>query len=251
MSAVQPNRAAFNRPTVPLQVQQPDAAPANTHPHSPTNSVVPNLPKRTLCNPQSAQATQPRWRFPGGHPLTIQRATQGVVFRNTDFPDSEDEGSGASDSDGGSEASEEGTLAHTLRDQGFDDLTTDEFRENHVVTTNIFTSSLALARARNRPVSTTIMFTASDKENLVDEIKEKTLNGGYATVYRNTNRNINVSDDEYMFVEYTRTSGGSFERTGYGMAKLRYAVQSARTVGGFMYTVTHLDGLQDIQALNS
>lgn len=202
------------------------------------SKVLPPHPA-TVVQRREAPAGIPK--APPPHPATVRRGEAiqraHAVFNKVD-PDFSDEDAGSDDAP---------SFEDTINELSFEDLTSDAFRNNHVVETNLVANGLVIATKRKKPLSTVVLLDAKAKEIFCAEIRKKTLNLTYANVYRDTKKNINTSEDIYSIVEYTQEEK-SYTKTKEGTALLVYGVTSAKTVGGYMYTAHHIETIRDYKA---
>jgi hypothetical protein len=232
-----------------VAVPAPGGRPVAPHVQAAINRGVQLRP-----NPEPpGRGLRPALQVPAARSPTIQRMIMNFQQRDpfADIPDDDDDDGGSGSDASGSDASdgeEAPSLADTLEELDFDDLTTDDFRNNHVVTSSLLSQGETVARRRNKDVSTTILIAGSDREDFVEEIKEKTLGGEYRQVFQTTGKNLNTSDTEFLIAEYVKR-GNKIELNRYGLGKIIYGVVSAVTVGGYMYTVTHIHNVTEFSAL--
>ncbi|HEY0435805.1 MAG TPA: hypothetical protein VGC92_04145, partial [Phenylobacterium sp.] len=98
---------------------------------------------------------------------------------------------------------------------------------------------------RQKPESTSVLFTDQDKAKLVTEIVDKTLAFEEGEAPESLQRQ--VTGDSYMFATFQKSERKAarkqFTLSAAGDGKIKYAAEGAKILGGHQYQVNHLDGI--------
>ena len=162
-----------------------------------------------------------------------------------------DAGSDGSDSDSDADFSAAG-FARKARKWTFDDITTAEFRRDHVVKGpgDLVGQAKATAQRRQKPVSTSVLFTADDQRKLVKRIRKNAL--GFARGAAPDSLQGQTTGWKLLFAQFRQKPGKrgqdakqELEEVAFG--KLEYAAEGDEVGGGKQYQVNHLDGMAQIE----
>jgi hypothetical protein len=171
--------------------------------------------------------------------------------RDSDSDSDSGAGSDGSDSDSDADFSAAG-FARRARNWTFDDVTTAEFRRDHVVKGpgDLVGQAKATAQRRKKPVSTSVLFTADDQRKLVKRIRKNAL--GLARSAAPDSLQGQTTGWKLLFAQFRQKPGKrgqdpkqELEEVAFG--KLEYAAEGVEVGGGKQYQVNHLDGMAQIE----
>ena len=175
---------------------------------------------------------------PSGAPATLQRSRFGNPFFDP-MAELDAFDAASSDSDGDARAD----FVEDAKTWDFDDVTTDDFRDNHVVEggQGLLDTAEAVAKRRNKPLSTSVLFTEADKTSLTDSMRAKALS--FAQGAAPNSLQHQTTKRRFLFAEHAKDKKGRFKLGDVAFGKMQYAAQGFNVLGGKQYEVNHLDGM--------